>query len=104
MIQYNHPPPQFKDKLEDWKMIIKSRKIGQKPTKSDIIRFGIGSMSVSYVISHNYLQQCLKIDDPVIIIHKDDFEDLLKNPDKFGDFKGEYFEIIDVLNSWGKSS
>ena len=82
-------------------MLFKSRKIGQKSTKSDIIRFGMGRMSLSDAISHNYLQQCLKMFDPVIIIHKDDFEDLLKDPDKFDDFKREYFEIIDVLNSWG---
>lgn len=84
-------------------MIIKSRKKGQKPTKSDIIRFGIGKMSVSYVISHNYLQQCLKIDDPIIFMHKEDYEDLLKNPYRFVDFICEYFEIIDVLSPWGKS-
>lgn len=83
-------------------MIFKSSDEGKTTNKKRPLRFGFGKMTYDYAETYKYLKFYLKFNDPVVIMHKSDFEDLLLNPDKFTDFKRNFYEMVYVLNAWGE--
>ena len=72
----------------------------EKKISEENIRFTLGAVSYSVgVDTEKTFNNGLKPNDPVIIIHKDDFMQLIDQPRDPG-INLKFKDVIDVMNKW----